>query len=219
MPALSERRRSQSHPDWRVGRLRRSPGATLAQDAGSVGKRAGMRWELRQISDLTAQEQEALRTLSLAVYPPEDSARWPGRSIEWAAHQWCIVGWDAEGVALCYVGIILRQARWNDCPVRVGGIGGVKTHPASRGRGLATAAIQKALDFFRGQADVDFSLLVCERDLVPFYERLGWCKFPGKLFVTQRLTTVSFTFNLPMTIPLQLQETLDGKIDLMGPPW
>lgn len=177
-----------------------------------------MRWELRQVSNLTAQEREALRTLSLAVDPPEDSAIWPGRSIEWTAHQWSVIGW-LEGAALCYVGIILREARWNDRAVRVGGIGGVKTHPSSRGRGFATTAIQQALDFFREKGDVDFGLLVCEPDLVPFYERLGWCKFPGKLFVIQRQMTVSFTFNLPMTIPLRLQETLGGKIDLMGPPW
>jgi predicted GNAT family N-acyltransferase len=178
-----------------------------------------MRWELRQVSDLTAQEQEALRRLSLAVYPPEDSTIWPGRSIEWAAHQWCVIGWGAEGVALCYVGIILRDARWNDHAVKIGGIGGVKTHPASRERGFATTAIQQALDLFREQGDVDFGLLVCDPDLVPFYERLGWCKFPGELFVTQRQMIVPFTFNLTMTIPLRLQEFLGGKIDLMGPPW
>jgi aminoglycoside 2'-N-acetyltransferase I len=178
-----------------------------------------MRWELHRIADQTAGEQAALRTLALAVYPPEVAAAWPGWAMEWAAHQWSVIGWDSEGVALCYVGIILREARWNDRIVKVGGIGGVKSHPSSRGRGFATTAIQQALDFFREQADVDFGLLVCEPRLVPFYECLGWCKFPGELFVTQRQTTVSFTFNLPMTIPLRLQETLGGKIDLMGPPW
>jgi aminoglycoside 2'-N-acetyltransferase I len=196
----------------------RSPGASLAKNAEPVGKRGNMRWELRQVAELTSEEQEALRTLSLAVYPPASSVTWPGRAIEWAAHQSSVIGW-LEGVALCYVGITLRDARWNDCAVRVGGIGGVKTHPASRGRRFATTAIQQALDFFREQGDVDFGLLVCEPDLVPFYEHLGWCKYPGELFVTQRQTMVSFTFNLPMTTPLRLQETLGGKIDLMGPPW
>ena len=46
-----------------------------------------MRWELRRVADLTEREQTALRTLALAVYPPEVSASWPGRAIEWAAHQ------------------------------------------------------------------------------------------------------------------------------------
>lgn len=103
--------------------------------------------------------------------------------------------------------------------MRVGGIGGVKTHPASRGRGFATTAIQRALDFFREQGDVDFGLLVCEPDLVLFYERLGWRRFPGELLVTQRQATVPFTFNLAMTISILLQESLTGTIDLKGPPW
>jgi GNAT superfamily N-acetyltransferase len=178
-----------------------------------------MRWELRRVADLTAGEQAALRTLALAVYPPEVSAAWPGRAIEWAAHQWAVVGWGAEGAALCYVGLVFRDARSGDRPVRVGGIGGVKTHPASRGRGLATTAIQRALGFFREQGDVDFGLLVCEPGLVPFYERQGWRRFLGALLVAQRQATVPFTFNLPMTTPVRFQEPLAGAIDLMGPPW
>jgi GNAT superfamily N-acetyltransferase len=178
-----------------------------------------MRWEVRRVADLMAGEQSALRTLSLAVYPPEVTATWPGRAIEWAPAQWSVVGWDAEGAALCHVGAVLREARWNERAVKVGGVGGVKTHPAARGRGFASAAIRRALDFFREQGDVDFGLLVCEPGLVPFYERLGWRMFPGDLLVTQRRVTVPFTFNLPMTIPLRLQESLCGRIDLLGPPW
>ena len=101
----------------------------------------------------------------------------------------------------------------------VGGIGGVKTHLASRGRGFATAGIRLALDFFRERGEVDFALLVCEPALVPFYERLGWRRFPGDLLVTQRQATVSFTFNLPMTAPVRLEEPPGGTIDLLGPPW
>jgi aminoglycoside 2'-N-acetyltransferase I len=178
-----------------------------------------MRWKLRRVTDLTANEQTALRTLSLAVYPSEVAAAWPGRVIEWASHQWCVIGWDADGAALCYVGAVLHEARWNDLTVKIGGIGGVKTHPASRRCGLATTAIQRALDFFREQGDVDFGLPVCEPGLVPFYERLGWRKFPGELFVTQRQATIPFTFNLVMTTPIRLQEPLTGAIDLLGPPW
>ena len=54
---------------------------------------------------------------------------------------------------------------------------------------------------------------------MPFYERLGWRMFPGDLLVKQKQSTVPFTFNLPMTTPLRLQESLGGKIDLLGPPW
>jgi GNAT superfamily N-acetyltransferase len=178
-----------------------------------------MKWEIRGVADLTAGEQAALRTLALAVYPPEVAEAWPGRAIEWAQHQWGVIGWGAGGVALCHVGIVVRDARWNDRAVKVGGIGGVKTHPAFRGRGFAGTAIRQALEFFREQGDVDFGLLVCEPGLVPFYERLGWRRFPGQFLVTQGQATVPFTFNLPMTIPVRLQESLTGTIDLLGPPW
>jgi GNAT superfamily N-acetyltransferase len=141
------------------------------------------------------------------------------RAIEWAPHEWGVIGWGAEGVALCYVGVLLREARWDGRAVKVGGIGGVKTHPASRGRGFAATALRRALDFFRSRGDVDFGLLVCEPALVPFYERLGWRRFPGDLLVTQRQATVPFTFNLPLTTPVRLQEPLGGRIDLLGPPW
>ncbi len=50
-----------------------------------------MRWELDWVAGLTA-EQAALRTLALAVYPPEVAAAWPGRAIEWAPHQGGVVG-------------------------------------------------------------------------------------------------------------------------------
>ena len=178
-----------------------------------------MRWEIRRVADLTGDEQSALRTLSLAVYPPEISAALPGRAIEWASAQWSVIGWGAEGATLCYVGVILREARRNERAVKIGGIGGVKTHPASRGRGFATTAIQRAIDFFREQGDVDFALLVCEPGLVPFYERLGWRRFPGDFLVTQKQSTVPFTFNLPMTMPIRLRDSLGGTIDLIGPPW
>src|SRR5262249_37127355 len=178
-----------------------------------------MRWELRRVSDLTAGEQVALRTLTLAVYPPEVSSAWPGRAIERAPAQWSVLGFNAGGGALCHAGVLFREARWDDRAVRVGGIGGVKTHPASRGRGLATTAMGRALDFFRGRGDVNFGLLVCEPGLVPFYERLGWRRFPGDLLVVQRHATVPFTFNLAMTTPVRLQEPLTGTIDLVGPPW
>jgi hypothetical protein len=91
--------------------------------------------------------------------------------------------------------------------------------PGLTAPGFATEAIRQALDFFRGQGDVDFALLVCEPALVPFYEGLGWRRFAGDLLVTQKQATVPFTFNLTMTAPVRLREPIDGVIDLLGPPW
>jgi GNAT superfamily N-acetyltransferase len=177
-----------------------------------------MRWSIGPVAELTESERSALRALSVAVYPSEVVAAWPGLVIEWAPAQQGVIGWDGDA-AVCHVGLVLRDATWNDRAVRVGGIGGVKTHPAARGRGFASSAIRRALDFFRDRGDVDFVLLVCEPALVAFYERFGWRTFSGELRVSQRGATVPFTFNLCMTATLRISEPLAGTIDLLGPPW
>jgi hypothetical protein len=152
------------------------------------------------------------------VYPPDVAATWPGLAIEWARPQWSVIGLDADGAALSHVGVVFRDGRWNDRAVKIGGIGGVKTHPAARRRGLAAAGIRQGLAFFR-ERDTDFGLLVCDLALVPYYERLGWQRFPGELLVTQKQATVPFIFDLTMTTPIRLQDSLSGTIDLLGPPW
>jgi len=178
-----------------------------------------MRWELRRVADLTAGEQAAVSTLAMAVYPPEVSAAWPGRAIEWAPHPWGVIGWDAAGAALCYVGAVLREARWGERAVRVGGIGGVKTHPALRRQGLAARGMRRAMEFFHDELDVAFALLVCGPHLIGHYARLGWQEFPGRLLVRQHGASVEFTFNRAMTCGVRSAAPGAGAIDLLGPPW
>jgi GNAT superfamily N-acetyltransferase len=177
-----------------------------------------MRIDVRPVAELTAEEQAALRALSAAVYPPEVAASWPGRAIEWAAPQWAVICWDDDGQALAHAGAVVRDGRADGSPARIGGVGGVKTHPRARRQGLAVQAIRRAIDLFRGQG-VDFALLVCEPHLVPYYERLGWETHAGNLLVRQHGETVRFTLNLPMTHPVGTFCPPGVVIDLMGPPW
>lgn len=177
-----------------------------------------MHIKLHKASDLTADETAALRALSAAVYPPEIAAKLPGRSIEWASAQWRVICWNELGQALSHVGVVMRNGQSDERPVKIGGVGGVMTYPSTRRRGLASSAISRAIQFFSGQ-NADFALLVCEPEMVPIYERMGWRLYRGELFVTQHGERCLFTFNLPMLHPVGTDGPTAGTIDLLGPPW
>jgi GNAT superfamily N-acetyltransferase len=145
-------------------------------------------------------------------------AAWPSRLIEWEAARWFVVCWDENGDALTLVGLHLRECQVNQEVVLVGVIGGVKTHPTARRRGLASEAIAIAVKFFAEQR-ANFGVLTCEPDFVAFYERLGWKLFPGAVFVTQRGERHRFTFDLTMILPIRGAAPETGVIDLLGPPW
>jgi hypothetical protein len=170
------------------------------------------------LADLTDADRAELAALSAAVYPPGESRDWAGRAIEWAPAEWCVRMRDGAGTLVSYVGITLRQGEHDGTAVRIGGIGGVKTHPAARGRGYAARATAGAVTFFHAR-HVDFGLLVCAPPLVDYYARLGWHEFGGRLIVRQRGASVDFTFNRVMTLPVGSAAPRGGVIDLLGAPW
>ncbi|NOS99289.1 MAG: GNAT family N-acetyltransferase [Phycisphaerales bacterium] len=171
------------------------------------------------VADLNAGERDAVDVLSRAVYPPAEWADWPGRKLEWEKPPRCVRVWGGDGELASYIGVVLRQATHDGRAVPIGGIGGVKTHPAARGRGYAALGVQRAIEFFQEQADVMFALLVCEPDLIPYYARLGWREFGGTLLVRQYGAIVEFTFDRTMTLRVRRDGPIDGVIDLCGPPW
>jgi hypothetical protein len=174
---------------------------------------------LSRMADLTDGERAGLADLSRAVYPPEVAAAWAGRQLEWSAPEWGVFVRAEDGSLVSFVGILVRPARCDGRAVRVGGIGGVKTHPAARRQGLAGRAIGRAIDFFHEQPDITFGLLVCAPHLIGYYGRLGWQEFSGRLLVTQRGEPAEFTFNRVMVCGVRGEAPAAGTIDLLGPPW
>ena len=76
------------------------------------------------------------------------------------------------------------------------------------------------LEFFAdGPNHVAFSLLVCQGHLLPFYGRLGWLPFPGRLVVEQPDGRMVFTTNRSMVLPGLHPAPQEGVIDLQGLPW
>lgn len=172
-----------------------------------------------RIEDFTDAERAALQELSRAVYPPEELDDWAGRHMEWATAEWGVCVTDESGALASYAGVVTRQGLLNEREVRIGGVGGVKTHPESRNRGHAARGLRKAIEFFHEQPDIEFALLVCEPRLIEYYSRLGWREFSGRLLTCQFGETVEFTFNQVMVIGIGSSAPQEGTIDLPGPPW
>lgn len=127
---------------------------------------------------------------------------------------------DHELGLVSYTGVVLRNAEHDGKPIYLGGIGGVKTHPAARGRGYAAAGLAHATDFFQTKRPpVDFALLVCNDSLLAYYLRLGWLEFQGDLLTKQRGDAKLFKFNSVMVRDVSATAPTTGRIDLLGPPW
>jgi RimJ/RimL family protein N-acetyltransferase len=174
---------------------------------------------LDRVADLSDADRERVRVLSLAVYPPEQFTDWPGRRVEWSIPEWCVRVRDEEGILVSYVGVYVREAECDGQPVRVAGIGNVKTHPGARRRGFAGLGIRRAVEFFRERPGIAFALLVCEPRLLGYYARLGWREFCGRLLIRQYGAASEFTLNRVMTYGLDSDGPAAGVIDLCGPPW
>jgi hypothetical protein len=102
--------------------------------------------------------------------------------------------------------------------VKIGGVGGVKTRPQARGQGYASAALRCAALALRDNHQVAFSLLVCQAHLLPFYQKLGWLPFAGRLVVEQRGGSIEFTVNRVMVLPGLQPAPQHGLIDLAACP-
>jgi len=117
------------------------------------------------------------------------------------------------------VGLLVRAGTVDGAAVKIGGIGSVKTHPRAEGCGYASAGLRLAAAALNDDHRVAFSLLVCRAHLLPFYNRLGWLSFSGRLFVEQPAGRTAFTINRPMVLSGLRAAPQDGTIDVNGPPW
>ena len=177
-----------------------------------------MNIEFIATEDFSHRQQKGLDALRAAVYPPEVLETLPSRFFTWARPQWSILLWDGEEL-LSRVGLLVRDAFHNGTPKRIGGIGGVATHPASQGKGLASQAMHEAAKRFDEDLHVDYALLFCREHLIPFYQRLSWKPFEGKVFVEQPKAKIEFTANEVMVLDVKEQAPLNGVLDLNGLPW
>jgi hypothetical protein len=178
-----------------------------------------MRVDVKPVAKLSDDERAVLKALTAAVYPPEVSATSPGRHLTWASPDYSVLVSTPEGELVSHVGIVVRAGILDGAPVKIGGVGSVKTHPRAEGRGYASAGLRRAAAVLHADHQVAFSLLVCQEHLLPFYNRLGWLAFLGRLVVEQPTGRTVFSINRPMVLAGQRPAPQDGVIDLNGLPW
>ena len=141
-----------------------------------------------EIRGIRESELEEMINLQCLVFRPDGHERYRQyvrRDSSYRYDQSRVVVVDGRIVATLRVWE--RRMRIGSCIVRMGGIGGVGTHPDYRGVGYATALMKDTIAYMRTvgyELGVLFSAIPCE-----FYRKLGWASVPLEGFrVTRRRT-------------------------------
>jgi predicted GNAT family N-acyltransferase len=140
-----------------------------------------------------------------------------GDITHWSDVDWHIIVRIGEEL-VSHVEIVERDARVGRDQIKLAGIGGVLTLPEWRGLGLAQAGMQKTQEFMCEELAVDFGLLMCDREMVPYYSRLGWVEVDGPLIYDQPQGKVYFD-DAVMIFSCKGRAWPDGIIDICGYPW
>jgi aminoglycoside 2'-N-acetyltransferase I len=153
-----------------------------------------------------------------AVWPPDVIATLPWRDVVWAEPDWRVLVFDLADEIVGHVAMVIRDGTWDRQAIKIGGVGGVATREDSRRRGVARAALSRAVQDMQNVHQADFALLFCEPRHGPIYEKLGWHPFKGDVFVTEPRGRVRFDVTEPHVFDLQIAPR-SGLLDLCGLPW
>ena len=183
------------------------------QRAFVTGRTDGAHIELRDGGESWSLAEPLLET----VWPTEAMGSIAWGDLIFAEADKRIFVWDESGLLVCHVGLFLREMRWDNHKVCVGGIGGVATLPDFRECGFASAALQCAAVHFT-DAKLDFGLLFCEAREFAFYRKRGWRQFEGTVLMEQSAGHTRLTSMTPFLLDIRLSPR-SGSLDLCGLPW
>lgn len=160
------------------------------------------------------------KSLFEAIWPPHVVAQLPWAGITFANAELRVLVQDEAGDVVSHVGLYRRVITWNGQKMHAGGIGGVLTRADLRNRGLATIALNAAIQTFRAEDSVNFAILFCAPDRAPFYMARGFKPFEGDVYIEQPgKGRVRFDAIAPYVHDLKRSAPTRGTIDLCGLPW
>lgn len=125
---------------------------------------------------------------------------------------------ESDEQPVSHAGLIRRDGIWRERPIRIGGIGGVVTHPDHRRQGLASLALDAALHTLREERSNDFALLFAPAEAAAFFTRRNWKPYMGQVFAEQNGTRQLFEALQPLVYYLK-RAPHEGELDLCGLPW
>lgn len=163
---------------------------------------------------------EQAHPLFKAIWPPEVVATLPWAGITFARPELRVLVLDDTGDLVSHVGLYRRIITWNGQKMNAAGIGGVLTRADMRNRGLATIALNAAIQTLRAEESVNFAILFCESERAPFYMARGFHAFEGPVYVEQPdQGRVRFDAIAPYVHDLKRTAPTLGTLDLCGLPW
>lgn len=155
-----------------------------------------------------------------AIWPPEVVAQLPWGGISFARPDLRVLVQDDAKDVVCHIGLHRRMITWNGQKINAGGIGGVLTRQDVRNRGLATIALNAAIETFRHEDSINFVLLFCAPDRAPFYMARGFKPFEGDVYAEQpEKGRIRFDAIGPYVHDLKRNAPTRGTLDLCGLPW
>ena len=135
----------------------------------------------------------------------------------WGEKKWHVLVWIG-GELVGHVGILEREVRAGEQPVRVAGLYTVMTAPEWRGKGIASEAMRAAADYIRARMGAEFGLLLCRDAMLPFYRALGWRLVEDGVVFDQPAGKTVSALNA-LYLPLRETDWPAGTLDFCGPPW
>jgi aminoglycoside 2'-N-acetyltransferase I len=121
---------------------------------------------IHRAADLTPDDRTSIARHFYAAFPWE-----VGNDYDFTDHYLRL--WDGDQL-VSLVAITDRVITVGGQPVRVGGIGDVSTREDRRGQGHASLLMREAARLMLDDLGMDFGMLFCGENRIPFYEHLGW---------------------------------------------
>jgi aminoglycoside 2'-N-acetyltransferase I len=122
-----------------------------------------------------------------------------------------------DGRLAAMVGMLERTVLVGGREVKVGGVGGVATHPDHRRRGYAGRLLEAAAQVLK-EKGCKFAMLFCDKSLVGYYNQNQYHRVGEPLFIFSRGERLEI-YEIKMVRELSGEEWPQGEIDLQGLPW